>query len=172
MKCIAQEDLAWIALGSNRAGHNGSPADEVRAAFPRLESLAHGPVRYSSLWRSRPVDCPPGSPDFINACVAMRPCTDSATELLRWLQEVEREAGDKPPPGSNAPRTLDLDLIAWGNSRSDTAALALPHPRALQRAFVLLPLAEIVPGEVFPGQEETVTDLAARCRGADTLQRL
>lgn len=171
MTVVAREE-ALIALGSNRAGRNGPPADEIRAALARLEALARGPVRCSSLWRSRPVDCPPGSPDFVNACVAMTPRADSATALLGQLQDIEREAGGKPPPGSNAPRTLDLDLIAWGDRRSATATLTLPHPRALRRAFVLVPLAEIVPGQIFPGQEETMTDLAARCAGAGALQRL
>lgn len=154
---------ALIALGANLPGDCRSPAQTVREAMRRLESLADTPLCRSSLWRSRPEDCPPGSPDFINAAVALRPAGKwTALQLLDRLQALEREFGRVPGAGRNAPRVLDLDLIAWGDHCCETGRLTLPHPRACQRAFVLLPLAEVAPQLVLPGQQYTIAELAER----------
>ncbi len=148
----------FIALGSNL----GDPAAKVRAAMDRLEEFADGPVRRSSLWRSTPVDCPPGSPPFINAVVAFVPAPGITSEvLLAATQAIEKKAGRVPRRVVNEARPLDLDLIAWGDERRDTAELVLPHPRAHLRRFVLEPLAELAPDRVLPGRTATVAVLLA-----------
>src|SRR5262249_21700559 len=85
--------LAVVALGSNL----GDSTNTIRAAMERLQALAKGPMLHSSLWRTAPVDCPPGSPDFINAAVAFEPLPGETPEsLLAKLQSLEGEFGRKP----------------------------------------------------------------------------
>ncbi|WP_409513961.1 2-amino-4-hydroxy-6-hydroxymethyldihydropteridine diphosphokinase [Variovorax sp. MHTC-1] len=108
----------------------------------------------SSLYRSAPVDAQ--GPDFINAVVELE--TElGPTALLAELQRLESGAG-RQRPYRNAPRTLDLDLLRHGDVVIDTAVLTLPHPRLAERAFVLLPLAEIAPELVTPAQLAQVAD--------------
>ena len=148
----------FIALGSNL----GDPAAKIRAAMDRLTEFADGPVRRSSLWRSTPVDCPSGSPPFINAVVAFVPAPGITPEgLLASTQAIEKEAGRVPKRVVNEARPLDLDLLAWGDERRDTPMLVLPHPRAHLRRFVLEPLAELAPDQVLPGRTVAVADLLA-----------
>ena len=136
---------AWIALGANLG--------EPRAALDRtFESLARLPqcrlVARSSHYRSAPIDAP-GQPDYWNAVAAL----DTALEplaLLRALQQIELANG-RERSFRNAPRTLDLDLLLFGNISLDTDELTLPHPRMHLRAFVLAPLAEIDGDLLIPG---------------------
>ena len=148
--------IALVALGSNL----GDSAAVIRAAFGRLQLLSAGPIRTSSLWQSAPVDCPPGSPLFINAAAALTPRSDETPEsLLSKLQALERESGRTPKLVMNEPRPLDLDLIAFGNEVRQTPDLILPHPRAHLRHFVLQPLNEIAPEFLLPGQTKTIREL-------------
>ncbi len=118
----------------------------------RLEALSAAPLRRSSLWRSAPVDCPPGSPWFVNAAVALTPRPGETPEsLLDKLQALERAFGRRPKQVRNEPRPLDLDLIAFDAEQRATPRLTLPHPRAAVRRFVLAPLAEIAPDFQPPG---------------------
>jgi 2-amino-4-hydroxy-6-hydroxymethyldihydropteridine diphosphokinase len=149
---------AFVALGSNL----GDSARILQAAFDRLQTLSVAPLRRSSLWRSAPVDCPPGSPDFLNAAAALVPLPGETPEsLLAKLKALEVEFGRKPKLVLNEPRRLDLDLIAFGAEVRASPALTLPHPRSHLRAFVLKPLAEIAPDLILPGQIATVQHLAA-----------
>ena len=111
-------------------------------------------MRCSSLYRTAPVDST--GPDYINAVVRVR-TTRSAYALLAGLQQLE-QAALRERPYRNAPRTLDLDLLLFGDGRIDSATLTLPHPRMAQRAFVLVPLAEIAPERVDPEQLRAVSD--------------
>lgn len=129
---------AYIGLGANL----GEP---VRALQQALAGLAAVPgtrlLGVSRFYRSAPVDA--GGPDFINAVAAVATRL-VAPDLLAALQALELAAG-RERPYRNAPRTLDLDLLLYGFARIDSPALTLPHPRLRERAFVLLPLAEIAP---------------------------
>jgi 2-amino-4-hydroxy-6-hydroxymethyldihydropteridine diphosphokinase len=150
--------IAFVALGSNQ----GNSRQILRDAIARLQQFSTTPVRQSSFVRTAPVDCPPGSLDFVNAVVALTPEPDETPEsLLKRMRALEVEFGRQPKKILNEPRPLDLDLIAFGNEVRSTAALALPHPRAHLRRFVLQPLAEIAPGLVLPGQSKTVAQLLA-----------
>ena len=152
---------SWVvvALGSNL----GDSAGMLRRAMERLQGLSASDLLRSSLWRSDPVDCPPGSPPFVNAVVAFMPRAEETPEsLLTKLQQIEKEFGRRPKRLINEPRPLDLDLIAFGGEVRKTKDLALPHPRAHLRRFVLAPLNEILPAYRLPGQEQAVSELLAR----------
>jgi 2-amino-4-hydroxy-6-hydroxymethyldihydropteridine diphosphokinase len=131
-----------VALGSNMGD---SPA-LLREACERLKRRAASGFRVSSFWRSKPVDCPPGSPDFINAAACFQPqARETPESLLRVLQQWEREFGRQPNAVRHAPRPLDLDLIAFRDEVRNTREITLPHPRAHLRRFVLQPLVELDP---------------------------
>lgn len=148
---------AFVGLGANLG-------DAAAALEHALTQLAHLPrtrlVARSSLYRSAPVDA--SGPDFVNAVCALDTELPAA-ELLACLHDIEAGAG-RVRSTPNAPRTLDLDLLAHGDQRCDDATLQLPHPRAHERAFVLLPWAEIAPHAVIPGRG-TVAELMAGVSG-------
>lgn len=132
---------AWIGLGANL----GDARAALRAAVRALAALPGTRVlRVSSLYRSAPVDA--GGPDYLNA-VAELDTPLAPLALLHTLQSIEQAAG-RERPYRNAPRTLDLDLLLHGDERLDGPELTVPHPRMGERAFVLLPLAELAPGLV------------------------
>ncbi len=161
--------LVFIALGSNL----GDPVANVRAAMDRLESLSATPLHRSSLWRSTPVDCPPGSPLFVNAVVGVRPLAGETPEtLLARLQALEREFGRQPKTVLNEPRPLDLDLLAFGSEVRASPELTLPHPRTHLRRFVLAPLAEIAADIVLPGWSATAAGLLGALRTEESVHRL
>jgi len=148
--------LAYIALGSN----TGDSRSTVLRAMTRLEQLSERPLFKSSLWETEPVDCPPGSPPFINGVVAMVPReTETPESLLARLHEIEAKFGRVRTTVQGAPRPLDLDLIAFGEEVRTTPELLLPHPRAHLRRFVLEPLCELHRDLVLPGQEKMVHEL-------------
>ena len=154
-----RSSFAFIALGSNL----GDSIQLIRLALERLQALSAAPLQVSSLWRTAPVDCPPGSPDFVNAVIALVPREGETPESLHAkLQELEKEFGRRPKRVLNEPRPLDLDLIAFGSELRATVPLTLPHPRAHLRRFVLEPLAEIAPAFILPGQTQSVVDLLPR----------
>lgn len=138
-----QPVTAYVGLGANL----GDAAQAVRDAIQGLAGLPATEVtRRSSLYRSAPVDS--SGPDYVNAVVEVRTAL-TAPELLDQLQRIEQGAG-RTRPYRNAPRTLDLDLLLFGSATIASERLTLPHPRMNQRAFVLLPLAEIAPQRVSP----------------------
>ncbi|MBK6008101.1 2-amino-4-hydroxy-6-hydroxymethyldihydropteridine diphosphokinase [Ramlibacter ginsenosidimutans] len=132
---------AFVGIGANL----GDAQRTVREAIASLDQMPQTRLlRASRLYRSAPVDA--GGPDFINA-VAQVDTRLSAPELLAQLQALETAAG-RERPYRNAPRTLDLDLLLFGDARIASAALTIPHPRLRERAFVLLPLQELAPERV------------------------
>ena len=158
-----------IALGSNL----GDSVAIMHQAFGRLQELSSTPIQNSSLWQTTPVDCPPGSPPFLNAAVALTPLPQETPEsLLAKLQALEKEFGRKTKVVLNEPRPLDLDLIAFGGEARNTPELILPHPRAHLRRFVLQPLSEIAPDFVLPGQSLGIHDLLATLPADPTMRRL
>jgi len=154
--------LVVIALGSNLGDSEGI----LNAALDRLRELAGRPLRVSSFVRTAPVDCPPGSPDFLNAVAAFHaPAGMTSDSLLASLQSLEREFGRQPKRVLNEARPLDLDIIAFGAEERRDPALTIPHPRATQRRFVLGPLAEILPGFRAPGWPAAAAELARNLPG-------
>ena len=147
------EVTAFVALGANL----GDTAQALRDA---LAALGGTPgirvVRASSLYRTAPIQST--GPDYINA-VAEVSTTLNAMALLDVLQAIEQQAG-RERPYRNAPRTLDMDLLLFGGARIESRRLTVPHPRMAQRAFVLVPLAEVAPALVSAGQLAAVADQA------------
>jgi 2-amino-4-hydroxy-6-hydroxymethyldihydropteridine diphosphokinase len=144
---------AYIGLGANL----GEPAQALRDALARIGQLpATTLVRQSSLYRSAPVDA--AGPDYVNAVAEVRTQL-TAPELHVQLQGIEIEAG-RERPYRNAPRTLDLDLLLFGAATIASARLQVPHPRMHERAFVLMPLAEIAPDLVSEAQLRVVAGQA------------
>ncbi|MBS0345004.1 MAG: 2-amino-4-hydroxy-6-hydroxymethyldihydropteridine diphosphokinase [Proteobacteria bacterium] len=135
---------AYVALGANI----GEPVKHLRAAVDDLDALpGTRVVARSSLYRSAPVGLL-DQPDFINAVVAVN--TElPALALLRQLLAIEARHG-RVRSVANAPRTLDLDLLLYGELQMQDAELTLPHPRMHERAFVLLPLLEVAPDIALP----------------------
>ncbi len=138
--------VAYIALGANL----GDAAQALRNAIQSIHALPHVQVvKQSSLYRTAAQESlagSPPSPDYINAVIEVL-CTQPAQILLEQLQKIEQIAG-RERPYRNAPRTLDLDILLFGDAQIQTETLTVPHPRMWQRAFVLVPLAEIAPGLV------------------------
>lgn len=141
MAAAREPVTAYVALGANL----GDAAATLRQAMEAMDRW-HGTrvSARSSLYRTAPVDA--GGPDYVNA-VAQLATELTAPELLRALQDLELAAG-RQRPYRHAPRTLDLDLLLYGDARIDSPRLTVPHPRMPERAFVLVPLAEIAPDRV------------------------
>jgi 2-amino-4-hydroxy-6-hydroxymethyldihydropteridine diphosphokinase len=163
------QKLAFIALGSNL----GDSRQIVFDAMARLQGFSDRPILKSSLWQTSPVNCPPGSPLFVNAVVGFVPHTDETLEsLLKKLRKLEKEFGRHPRRILNEPRPLDLDLIVFGTETRNAPNLVLPHPRAHLRRFVLQPLSEIAPELILPEQRKTVLQLLAELVSGETVTRL
>jgi 2-amino-4-hydroxy-6-hydroxymethyldihydropteridine diphosphokinase len=150
--------MVLIGLGSNR----GDSAAIVAAAIARLEQFAAAPIRRSRLWRTSTVDCPPGAAPFINAAVAFEPRPEISPEmLLKALKAIEAEFGRTASSVRNAPRELDLDLLLFHQEVRELPHFTLPHPRAVNRLFVLAPAAEVLPDAVWPRLDLTIRQLLA-----------
>jgi 2-amino-4-hydroxy-6-hydroxymethyldihydropteridine diphosphokinase len=135
-----------VGLGSNQ----GNPRAQVRGAFGELAGLPHTRVlAMSPLYASAPVGLLE-QPGFVNACALLETAL-TPRELLDGLLEIERRHGrvrDVP----NGPRTLDLDIVLYGDVSMHEHGLTLPHPRAHERAFVLAPLLDVWPDAIIPGR--------------------
>lgn len=146
-----------IALGANLPSPAGEPVDTLLAVRPLLEGLLRelgGEVCWSPLFRTAPVGGPPGQPDYLNAAVLLSPAPPAspakALELLEALQGLEQRFA-RQRLERWGPRSLDLDLLWWGGLVCSSDQLELPHPRLLERSFVLAPLAAIDGALVPPG---------------------
>ena len=151
-----------IALGSNL----GDRRAHLDYSTSRLGSILDN-IRVSSYVETDPVDVPGQQPKFLNAVAIGEAPTLSAGELLSTLLTIERERGrERPAPG--AARTLDLDLVLFGDQILNEPGLVVPHPRFRSRRFVLEPLAQIAPGMRDPvtgrSVRELLADLITQCR--------
>jgi 2-amino-4-hydroxy-6-hydroxymethyldihydropteridine diphosphokinase len=156
--------LAFVALGANLA----DPVAQVRAGIEALTGLPDSRLlRASSLYRTAPVGIR-GQADFINAVAALETAQE-ARALLIALFGIEARFGRRRD-FRHAPRTLDLDLLLYGEQTIDTPDLVLPHPRMHLRAFVLVPLLEIAPGCRIPGRGDASAWLPAV--GAQRIEKL
>jgi 2-amino-4-hydroxy-6-hydroxymethyldihydropteridine diphosphokinase len=146
-----------IGLGANLPSPAGKPADTLNAALAALAVRSITVERQSGFYRSAAWP-DPSDPSFVNAVAAVR--TDlSPRDLLTALHELESSFGRKRG-GSNAPRTLDLDLLDYDGLIQEGPPL-LPHPRMEDRAFVLLPLREVAPNWRHPVSGRTISELIA-----------
>lgn len=140
-------NIVYISIGSNL----GDPEQNVAKAINRLGNLPHTwLLKTSSHYRTVPIDA--AGDDYINA-VAKLETVLPPNQLLHALWEIENSFG-RERPYKNAPRTLDLDILLYNNVTIQTEQLTIPHPRMAERAFVLVPLAEIDPNMTIPGKEK------------------
>ena len=145
----------FIALGSNLA----EPLAQLRSAKGALGEL--GQIEgYSSLYRSAPVGGPAGQDDYLNAVVKLKPRTNDPQTLLEQLQATEHAHGRERLEHWGA-RTLDLDLLAWDERHIQQPNLKVPHPRMLERPFVMVPLCELEPNWLHPVTKQNVFDILA-----------
>lgn len=161
---MSLDTLAYIGLGSNLE----QPAAQLRRALLALDRLPRTRlVRASRLYRTPPWGRT-DQPEFVNAVAELETAL-AAPALLAALQELERGAG-RERAKRWGPRVLDLDLLVVGGVEIDQPGLRLPHPHLHERAFVLVPLAELSPELIVPGQGR-VADLRAAvdCRGIEAL---
>jgi 2-amino-4-hydroxy-6-hydroxymethyldihydropteridine diphosphokinase len=136
---------AYIGIGANL----GDARATVEYAIETLRSLPQTQFkRSSSLFITAPIDS--SGDDYINAVVALKTDLD-AQVLLEHLQALELACG-RERPYRNAPRTLDLDLLLYGQQEINTEHLTVPHPRMTERAFVLIPLLQLDPFITIPGK--------------------
>ena len=161
------ERLALVALGSNLGSTLGEPLEHLRRAALELSDL--GALRgRSSLYATAPVGGPAGQADYLNAVVALEPFLPYAepAALLAALLALERRHGRLRRERWGA-RTLDLDLLAHGDRTLRQPGLALPHPRMMERAFVLAPLCELLPGWRHPESGASACEALERLPRAD-----
>ena len=155
---MARDRAVIVALGSNMAGVFGTPEEMMERAILTLGDEGITLTERSRLWRSKAWPDPAG-PEYRNA-VALVETSMTPESLLRALHRIEAAFGrERSLP--NAPRPLDLDLVAYGRIVSAGPPI-LPHPRAAERRFVMGPLAELAPGWVHPVLGETAADLGER----------
>lgn len=157
---------AYIGLGANLPSKAGSPEATLATAALRLESLGHLIAR-SSLYSTEPVGFA-DQPRFFNAVVALDTNLAPHT-LLENLLSIERDFGrDRSSSIRNGPRTLDLDILLFGNQIVAEPDLEIPHPRLSARAFVLVPLAEIAPYAIEPLSGLTIAQLLTALRATNS----
>ena len=148
-------DWVFVGIGANL----GAPKATIEAALMELSQLADSEVVSSNIWRSEASGME--GDDFANAVVKFE-FGESPQNLLAKLQSLEAKYGRAPYHESYTPRTLDLDIIAFGQQKVSEVNLCIPHPHAAQRLFVLLPLQEIDSNFRFVDKPESLDELIGR----------
>ncbi len=145
-----------IALGTNL----GDRLANLRLGRDTVAALSGvgGPVLCSAVYETAPVDCPPGSPSYLNAVMEVE-YNGHVAALLDALQTIERQMGRPDKRPRNASRPIDLDILYCGNLTLNNEEVIIPHPRLHLRRFVLQPLAEIAPDRILPGKNTTIAEL-------------
>jgi 2-amino-4-hydroxy-6-hydroxymethyldihydropteridine diphosphokinase len=148
---------AGIAIGSDL----GDRLEHLKQARDFLRTLSDGGwLLAAPVYETPPVDCPPGTPAFLNTVVEIESSLPP-DELLRRLLQFEETHGRPNVHGRNTPRTVDLDVLYFGDLVMKERIITLPHPRLHERRFVLQPLADIRPELLVPGLGKTALQLLA-----------
>lgn len=146
-------EIIYIGLGSNL----GDRERLLKTAVHRLEQVEGLElIALSAIYNTRPQDMSDNSPEFLNQ-VAKADYEYTPGELLRALEDIEQELG-REEKGQKQPRTIDLDLLLFGDREINTDSLIVPHPQLLKRAFVLIPLLQIDPDAVHPKSGKPLSD--------------
>ncbi|MFM7180653.1 MAG: 2-amino-4-hydroxy-6-hydroxymethyldihydropteridine diphosphokinase [Verrucomicrobiales bacterium] len=150
-----------VAMGSN-LGDRGQWLARARDAVLAAAG-SQSDFRQAPIYATAPVDCPPGSPDFLNTALELDIPDGRLTDFHRACQAIEAEFGRPLPKDRhrNAPRPIDIDLLYLESGTFATPDLILPHPRMANRRFVLVPLARIAPDRIPGGHRHTINELLA-----------
>ena len=160
---------AGVAVGSNL----GERLANLRNARKDIAALCGvlPPMRSSAIYETEPIGCEKGAAKFLNAAIEFG-YAGEAQELLRALAAIEKLLGRPATHARNVSRTIDLDLLYFGELEIETAELQLPHPRITEREFVLRPLSDIRPDLILPRQTEPVGALLLQLTGAGAVVRI
>lgn len=150
-----------IALGTNQ-GDLLAQLQKARDLLLPFHEGAREDFLQSPVYKTSPVGCPAGSPDFYNAVLSLE-WGGSPRSLLNLNKDIEYLFGRDLGAVRNAPRPMDLDILLMGDCEVDEWDLVIPHPRLAERLFVLYPLADIMPEFVVPGTGKTVKQLLSDC---------
>ncbi len=150
---------AGVALGSN-LGERLANLRNARTEITALRGVLP-PLRSSALYETEPVGCEKGAAKFLNAAIEFG-YSGEPGELLRELAAIEKMLGRPAAHARNVSRPIDLDLLYFGELVVETSELQLPHPRIIEREFVLRPLADIRPDLILPDQNQPVSSLLLR----------
>lgn len=154
---MSREKSNWVQSAVALGGNLGNPKATLSAAITTLQNDAKILVLTQSHWYQTAAVGPP-QPDYLNGCVSLLTAY-SPESLLQKLLEIETQFG-RVRRERWGPRTLDLDVLLFGQAIIQTPTLTVPHPYLHERAFVLAPLAEICPGWVHPVLQQTIAELA------------
>ena len=139
-------------------GNTGDVPSAFRRALKKLQDGGLCEIRISSLYRTAPVGCEKGTPDFINAAVTGK-WNGSPDSLHNLCLKIEVEEGRPADHVKYASRTIDLDIIFFGDMVYSDSKITVPHREAKKRLFVLIPLAEIAGNRIFPGEKSTINEI-------------
>lgn len=159
---------AGVALGSNLSDRLGN----LKVARQTIAALigVKRPIRSSAVYETDPVDCEPEAPGFLNAVIEFH-YHGEPTQLFQELRGIEIQLGRPAEHERNVSRSIDIDLLYFGDVLLATERLTLPHPRIFGRPFVLRPLADIQPNLVLPGQTKSVMELLALAPASGRVER-
>ncbi|HEY4284458.1 MAG TPA: 2-amino-4-hydroxy-6-hydroxymethyldihydropteridine diphosphokinase [Chthoniobacterales bacterium] len=159
---------AGVAFGSNI----GDRLANLIAARKKISEIpgVNPPVISSPVYETDPVGCEPGAAGFLNAVIEF-PYAGEPLELFGQLKQIEIELGRPAEHARNVSRSIDIDLLYFGDTVLNTEHLSLPHPRMVDRVFVLQPLADIQPERVLPSQTKTVRELLASAAQTGKVER-
>jgi len=160
------EQQVYVAIGSNLGDRDAHVAAGIAAL---RETRGIEVVAVSPLYETDPVGPPPQGP-YLNGAIQLATCLDPAALLARML-EIEAAEGRTRGADRNAPRTLDLDLLLYGERKCSRPGLEIPHPRLAERPFVLEPLRDLAPNLVHPILGDTIEVLARRVRDPAAVRR-
>ena len=153
----------YLALGSNLGDRMSNLASAVEHLSQKVNIK-----KVSTVYETEPVYYKEQSL-YLNAVLSA--VTElEPSDLLRFVKSIESDLG-RQPSFRNAPRTIDIDILFYGDQVAETAELIIPHPRIAERAFVLVPLAEIAPGLVHPVLQKRVSELLAMVKGVDGVRK-
>ncbi|MCS7008449.1 MAG: 2-amino-4-hydroxy-6-hydroxymethyldihydropteridine diphosphokinase [Chthoniobacterales bacterium] len=158
-----------LGLGSNLGDRHQILASACKLIATYLHNDQAKFPRFSSIYESAPINCPPNSPSFYNM-VALVHSKQPVGKIFNWIRSIETAFGRPLSRPKNEPRILDLDILFYGNYRIESDQIQIPHPHILDRAFVLVPLLEIMPDLTLPYYSHDLPTVAARLVASQSLQ--
>ena len=159
-------DLVYLSLGSNIGDREANLAGAITILGEYPENMN---LKSSSFYISEPL-FNTDQPEFLNAVVELE-STFTAFEFLDEIANIERLLGRPAEREKNQPRTIDIDILTYGDSVLETAELTIPHPGIPYRRFVLVPFCELAPNFTVPGWKLSVSDLLTKCTDKSAVQK-